>query len=168
MSPVSARSSGRSGHEPGRLAAPVASPRPPWPVLAVGGAVMGYAIVGAWRDLGGDFRGWALWIVGADLAHDAIVAPLACLLGALVARVVPAGRARAHVQAGLVGSAAMLAVTWIPLRGWGGNPANTTIRPLDYTSATLTALALVWTVAAVSAAVATVRSRRIRSGRIAP
>ncbi len=145
-----------------------APPRPPWPALAIGGAVMGYAVVGAWRDLGADFGGWALWVVGADLAHDAIVAPLACLLGALVARVVPAGLARAHVQAGLVGGAAVLAVVWVPLRGWGGNAGNATIRPLDYTSATITALALVWAVVALSALVAAVRSRRVRPARSVP
>lgn len=166
----------RAEPAPEGLAAPAPSPTAPWPALVVGGAVMGFAIVGAWRDLGDRFGGWALWIVGADLVHDALVAPVACLLGALVTRVVPAGRARAHVQAGLVATAMVSAVVWIPLRGLGGNPGNPTIRPLDYATATLTALVLVWAVVIVSLAVsvAVARGRRrgptpgVTSGRTAP
>ncbi len=166
--------SGRPRRRPGALAPPEATPPAPWSALVAGGAVMGFALVGAVRSLGDDFDGWALWVVGADVAHDAIVAPLACAAGAVVARVAPPGRVRAHVQAGLLASAVVLAVAWIPLRGLGGNPGNPTIRPLDYGSATVTALALVWaavaTSAVVAAAVAAVRSRRapLSSGGSAP
>lgn len=136
-----------------------ASARPPWVALAVGGAVMAYALRGAWQALGDDRVGWAAWVVGADVVHDALVAPAVGLLGVLVARVVPAGRARSLVQAGLVASGVVLAVAWIPLRGLGGNPGNPTIRPLDYGTATLTALALVWGAVAGTALVGWLRDR---------
>lgn len=134
-------------------------PRPPWLALAVGGAVMAYALQGAWQALGAERMGWAAWVVGADVVHDAFVAPAVGLLGVLVARVVPAGRRRALVQAGLVANGVVLAVAWIPLRGLGGNPGNPTIRPIDYGTATVTALLLVWAVVAAAGLVGWLRDR---------
>jgi hypothetical protein len=124
---------------------------------------MAGALVGAWRSLGDDVVGWGVWVVGADLVHDLLVAPLVGAAGLLVARLVPAGWARAHVQAGLLVSGALLLVAWVPLVGWGGNPGNPTIRPLDYRSATLTVLGVVWAIVGVSAARHVVRARRSAS-----
>ncbi len=136
--------------------------RTPWPALAVGGAVMAFALRGAARDLDGDLAGWLAWVVGADLVHDAFVAPLVGGAGVLLTRLTPPGRLRAHIQAGVLASAVVLAVAWIPLRGWGGNPGNPTIRPLDYGTATLTALALVWAVVGGAAVVTSPRRRASR------
>ena len=133
--------------------------RPPWVALVLGGAVMAFALRGAWRELGDDRWGWAAWVVGADLVHDLLVAPLVGVVGVGVARLVPAGRSRALVQGGLVASGVVLAVAWIPLRGLGGNPGNPTIRPLDYRTGTLTALALVWATVAAAGLVGRLRTR---------
>lgn len=133
--------------------------RTPWIALALGGAVMAYALRGAWQALGPDRWGWAAWVVGADLVHDALVAPAVGVVGVAVARLVPAGRIRALAQAGLVASGVVLVLAWIPLRGLGGNPGNPTIRPIDYGTATLTALGLVWASVAVAGLIARLRTR---------
>jgi hypothetical protein len=127
-------------------------PPVPWVALVIGGAVMAFAVFGAFHDLGDDFVGWGVWVVGADVAHDALLAPALCGMGLVLARLVPGGWVRAHLQAGLIASGVVLLVAWVPLRGWGGNPGNPTIRPLDYRTATLTVLAVVWGVVALSAA----------------
>lgn len=121
-----------------------------WAGLVVGLAVLGYGVAGLLDHVTGDaLVSWLTIFVGADIVHDLVVAPVACGVGLVVARL-GLGRWRAPVQAGLFASAVVLAVAWIPLRGLGGNPGNPTIRPLDYLTATLTVLAAVWiTVAAV-------------------
>ena len=58
------------------------------------------------------------WLVGADLVHDLLIAPAVCIVGALVARLLPRPW-RGPIRAGLVASAIVLAVGWAPLRGYG-------------------------------------------------
>jgi hypothetical protein len=122
-----------------------------WIALPVGIAVMVFGVVGLVGDAGlsggGDV---ARWLLGADLAHDFVLAPLACLIGAAFARVLPR-RARAPVNAALITSGVLLIVVSPALRGFGRDqvPDNETVQPLDYTTATLTALAVVWALAAV-------------------
>jgi hypothetical protein len=124
-----------------------------WGSVAVGTAIAGwgaYLFVEAVPDL--DRRGQLLaWIVGADLAHDLVIAPLLLLVGWLCTRWVPP-TVRAPVQAGLIASAAVLAVGWLPLMRSADHAGNATIQPLDYTTAVATALAIVWIGAAAWAA----------------
>lgn len=134
-----------------------------WAAFGVGSALMAYALVGAWRDLGDDRPLWVVWLVGGDLAHDLLVAPALGLVGVVVSRLLPAGRVRTHVQVGLIASGSVLLVAWVPLMGLGGNPGNPTIRPLDYGMATATAFGLVWLVVVASAATgALLRARASR------
>ncbi|CAN5678836.1 hypothetical protein BH20ACT2_BH20ACT2_15780 [soil metagenome] len=117
---------------------------PFWIGLVLGLAVLGYGVAGLLDHVRGDaLVGWVGLLVGADLVHDLVVAPVACGVGLVVARL-GLGRWRGPVQAGLFATAVVLAVAWIPLRDLGGNPDNPTIRPLDYRTATLTVLAAVW------------------------
>jgi hypothetical protein len=122
-----------------------------WIALPVGAAVMTFGAIGLVADSG--ISGGvdvAQWLVGADLAHDFVLAPLACLVGAAVARVLPR-RCRAPVQAALLASGVLLIVAFPALRGYGREqvPDNPSVQPLDYTTATLTALTVVWAAAGV-------------------
>lgn len=110
-----------------------------------------------------DFRSFARFYVGGDILHDAVVAPLAALVGVLVLRRVPA-IARAPVRAALFGTAIAIAVAWPALRGYGRArvPHNSSVQPLDYTTAVATVLAVVWAASAIWFGVALVRRHRRR------
>ncbi|HEY3724120.1 MAG TPA: hypothetical protein VGN59_12275 [Acidimicrobiia bacterium] len=84
-------------------------------------------------------------LLGLDLLHDAIVAPIVCLVGVLLARLLPR-RVRGPVRAGLFASAIVILVGWAALRGYGHDqvPDNPTVDPLNYGTAVLTVLAVVW------------------------
>ena len=88
---------------------------------------------------------WVLWVVGADLVHDGIVVPVVLLVGWVIARCVPAPR-RVPVQVGLLVSAPVLVVAWLPLVGSAAPVGNPSIQPLDYRTAVPAVLVLVWVV----------------------
>ena len=122
-----------------------------WIALPIGAAVMVFGAIGLIGDLGvGGGVEVGGWLVGADVAHDFVLAPLACLVGAAVARALPRW-CRAPTQAALVTSGVLLIVVFPALRGYGRAtvPDNPSIQPLDYTTSTLTALAVVWAAAGV-------------------
>jgi len=130
-----------------------------WIGLAVGGAVIGVGVVGGLRAASST-KPLLLtaWLLGGLLAHDALIAPLACLIGIAAARAVPAS-ARVPLQAGLFASAIVIAVAYPALRGYGRSPDNPTVQPLDYATATLTVLAVVWASAAVWTGLRVLRTR---------
>jgi hypothetical protein len=122
-----------------------------WVAVAIGAAVMVYGALGLVSDAGfGASANVAGWLVGADVSNDFVLAPLACLVGAAVARVLPRW-SRAPVQAALLTTGVLLIVVFPALRGFGRDqvPDNPSVQPLDYTTSTLTALAAVWAAAAV-------------------
>jgi hypothetical protein len=132
-----------------------------WVTVAIGGAVMVYGAFGLVGDAGfGASANVAGWLVGADVANDFVLAPLACLVGAAVARVLPRW-CRAPVQAALLTTGFLLIVVFPALRGYGRDtvPDNPSVQPLDYTTATLTALAAVWAAAGVWLIVRRITSR---------
>ena len=100
--------------------------------------------------------------LGLDILHDAVIAPIACAAGIVLTRLLPRGWV-APVRAGLFASAAVMIVGWAALRGYGRAkvPDNPTVDPLHYGEAVLVVLALVWSAAALWAAVAWFRSRRM-------
>jgi hypothetical protein len=102
-------------------------------------------------------------LVGLDLLHDALVAPLACAIGLVLTRLLPA-RMRAPIRAGLFASAVVILVGWAAWRGYGRDsvPDNPTVDPLDYGSAVLTVLAMVWGAVAVWVAIVWRRARPAR------
>ena len=51
------------------------------------------------------------------------------------------------LRAAVLGSALVIAIGWPGLRGYGNKPDNATIHPLDYGSAVLTLLVLLWAAA---------------------
>jgi len=105
------------------------------------------------------------FFVGSDIVHDAIVAPIAGLLGVVVVRRLPAAT-RAPFRAALFGSAIVIAVAWPALRGYGRlrAPDNTTVQPLDYATAVITVIAVVWTVCALWWVSSALRARRRPTG----
>jgi hypothetical protein len=122
-----------------------------WIAMPIGAALMAFGAVGLIGDMGvGAGVKVGGWLVGADVAHDFVLAPLACPVGAAVARALPRW-CRAPVQAALLTSGVLLIVVFPALRGFGRDqvPDNPSVQPLDYTTGTLTALAVVWSAAAV-------------------
>ena len=90
---------------------------PYWIGLAAGVPVMAFGV--GWV-IGHPGKGKPLelakWVIGADLLHDAVVAPAACLVGVLLVARLPA-LVRAPVRAGLFASAVILAIAYPALRG---------------------------------------------------
>jgi hypothetical protein len=114
-----------------------------WAAVAAGGLVMAVATWGAFDSLStSSFGSWGKWIIGLDLLNDFLILPIVALVGVGVGRL-PLGSARAPVQAGLFATAIVLLVAWPGLAGLSASD-NPTIQPLDYTTATLTVLAVVW------------------------
>jgi hypothetical protein len=98
----------------------------------------------------------ATWVVGGNIAHDALLVPVVLLVGAVLTRCVPEPL-RTPLRAGLVASACVVLVAVPVLGGYGRKAANPSLLPLDYGSAVLTALAIVWTLAVVWLALRFVR-----------
>jgi hypothetical protein len=130
-----------------------------WCGVVVGGAICIYGLHGLIGALHGyRSRQFLQWFVGADLAHDLIVAPIACVVGTVVARTVPAS-ARTQVGAGLFATAVVLAIGWAPLHGYGHAtaPGNSSVEPLDYATAVPTVIVAVWAFAGAWFAIAFLR-----------
>jgi hypothetical protein len=125
-----------------------------WACVVVGSAIMAWGVFLFLQDTPQWDRrlNFVAHLVGLDLAHDLLVAPIACLVGLVVARAAPCWL-RAPVQAGLFASACVLAVAWLPLQGTASPVGNPSIQPLDYTSATATVLGVVWIAALAWAAI---------------
>ncbi|MFH9010813.1 hypothetical protein ACH4C6_05515 [Streptomyces sp. NPDC017943] len=105
-----------------------------------------------------DLSGVVVWLGGAVLLHDALIAPAVLLIGMIAVR----GAARGAVRGGLLVAGALTAVALPPLLRPGprGNPS---VLPLDYPRNWLLTLLSVAVVTAVLVAV-----RRVRRGRRRP
>ena len=132
-----------------------------WVGLVIGGGVMAFGLRGVLMQSGATDPGaLTRWVIGADLLHDLVIAPIAIAIGWCVNRAVPT-RFRAPVQAGLIASAITLAIGWPGLRGYGRHlvPDNPSVQPLNYATAVLTVLAMIWGVVALWLTLRAVRSR---------
>jgi hypothetical protein len=132
-----------------------------WIGLVVGGAVMAFGTRGVlMNSRATDPAVLVQWVVGADIVHDVLVAPVAIAVGWVVTRIAPPV-AKVPVQLGLVATGVVLIVGWASLRGYGraGVPDNPSVQPLDYSTAILTVLGVVWFAVAVWIIVRRVRAR---------
>ncbi len=139
-------------------AADRAAPTPPteragvtfWIAFVIGAGVMAYGIRGLVTDLEDSSVEVAKWVIGADLLHDLVLAPIAVAVGWTINRIVPS-RWRAPLQAGLAATGVTLLLGWPGWRGYGRHlvPDNPSVQPLDYTTAILTVLAVIWTAALI-------------------
>lgn len=113
--------------------------------LVAGVVLIGVAIrYAAVRSIDVRPRLWVEWWVTAAVLHDVVVAPIAVLIGWLVLRFAPRA-AKAPLQAGLILTAILVAVSYPALRGYGRNPSNLTYLPRHYGSGLVVSLTLVWT-----------------------
>jgi hypothetical protein len=122
-----------------------------WVAFAVGGGVITFGVVGLLGDLGVRAgANVAVWLAGANVVDDLVLAPGACIVGAVLARAVPEPW-RAPVRAALLATAVVLLVAFPALRGYGRDqvPDNPSVDPLNYATATATVLVAIWTGAAV-------------------
>jgi hypothetical protein len=101
---------------------------------------------------------WLTWFVGSALLHDLVIAPIWIGLGWLAARVLPiAARPAIVVGAAVAGILALVALPFV--LGVGADPENSSFLPREYGRNLLLVDAGVLVLAALWAAVATVRSR---------
>ncbi len=138
--------------------APAPAPAPPraakhgigfWIAVVAGSAIAGYGVAGfldRYPDLSHRIS-LARWIVGVDLTHDLVLAPTVVVIGLIVRRIVPA-RALAPVQFAMMASGVVLLIAWRPLRASAAYHHNPTAQPLNYATATLTVIAVIWAIAA--------------------
>ncbi|MFI5797744.1 hypothetical protein [Streptomyces sp. NPDC051677] len=89
-----------------------------------------------------------IWLGGAVVLHDALIAPLVLLVGLAVVR----GGVRGPVRGGLLVAGALTAVA-LPVLLRPGPRANPSVLPLDYSRNWLLLLAAVATVTALALAV---------------
>lgn len=99
-------------------------------------------------------------LVGLDLVHDLVLAPVVLVMGWTLSRVVPA-RLRAPLQGGLFCTAVVVAIAYPFVRGFGRIATNPSALSRNYAHGLLVTLAVVWAVTAA----AMVRSWRRGAGR---
>jgi hypothetical protein len=118
-------------------------------LIAVGVTLMGFAVVGALADDDFDPVGVVVFLGGVVIAHDLLLMPLVLAAGALIGRFVP-GPAGTAVRVAALCSLA-LAVIAVPLvAGFGRVADDPSVLPRPYGRGLLTALVLVWSVAATA------------------
>ncbi len=140
-----------------------------WAAVVAGVAIAAYGVKGYFDTYPDLTRRLSLarWIIGVDLVHDLLFAPLVLVGGIVVRRIVPA-RALAPVQGALMASGIVLLIAWRPLHASAAYKHNATAQPLNYTTATLTVLGVIWTIGATWILLRVVRGRRpTAKGRIA-
>jgi hypothetical protein len=130
-----------------------------WVGLALGTPVMLYGTVELVRQAGWSRAfGVARWFGGGILLHDLVLVPIVLAVVWVVGRWTPPV-VHTPLRAAVLGTALVVALGWPGLRGYGNKPDNATIHPLDYGSAVLTLLVLLWVAALVWSAVRVARPR---------
>ena len=123
----------------------------------------GFMVVGVldYLDATPDFErraNFAAFVIGADVAHDFLLAPIACFVGWIVWRACPRV-VWAPVRFGLIASASLLVIALPGLRETADVSQNPTIQPLNYATGFATVLAVVWIIAALWALIVVVAAR---------
>jgi hypothetical protein len=133
-----------------------------WVALTLGTPIMVYGAYGLVHQTGWP-RSFAVarWLGAGLLLHDLVLVPIVVALVWAVGRTAPRWLCL-PVRAGVLGTALIVAVAWPALRGYGNRPDNPTVHPLDYGSAVLTVLAILWAIVAAWSAVAWMRQARPR------
>jgi hypothetical protein len=136
-----------------------------WIGLGLGTPVMVYGAVELVRKTGWSRSlGVARWFGGGVLLHDLVLVPIVLAIVWAIGRWTPAA-AHTPLRVAVLGSALVVAIGWPGLRGYGNKPDNATIHPLDYGTAVVTLLALLWGAALVWAAWRLARREPRPSGR---
>lgn len=122
-----------------------------WVGYALGGALVALGCAGLVLSL--DPVGWALWVGGILVAHDAVLVPVVLLVGVAVRR------AGGPVRAGLIVAGLVTLATLPTVLALGRRADNPSILPLEYGRNLLIVLALVGLITLVSRILAAVRDR---------
>ena len=118
-----------------------------WASLAIGWAGIGFGAWSAWSHMGPSARaGFAVFVVGAALVHDVVVAPLAIVIGTVVARRAPR-LARATIGGALVVSGTITLAVWPVIRRYGEIADNPSFLPNPAGWRSLVIVAGIWAVA---------------------
>ncbi len=118
-----------------------------WASFVVGWAAIVFGAWSAWSHMGPPARAsFALFFVGAAIVHDAVVAPIAIVVGTAVARRAPR-LARAAIGSALIVSAAVTLAVWPVVRRYGELADNPSFLPHPAWIALLGIVAAVWVVA---------------------
>lgn len=130
-----------------------------WLGMGVGGAIVVFGAIGLLTAEGNGLGSFIPWFAGGALLVDLVVVPVAAGVGLVGRRLVPAA-AWPAIRAGLIASVT-LAVFAAPLvANLGGTPGNPSLRPRNYGSGLVSAVAAVWVVALTAALVAWLADRR--------
>lgn len=118
-----------------------------WASFAAGWAAIVFGAWSAWSHMGPSSRAnFALFLVGAAIVHDAVVAPVTIVVGTLVARRAPR-LARGAVGGALVISATITLAAWPVVRRYGELADNPSFLPNPAGLGLLVIVAGVWAVA---------------------
>jgi len=127
-----------------------------WTLVALGGSVMVYGVVGAISDPDVRPLGHLLFLAGVLLAHDVVLLPAAIGVGVLIGRCLPTG-ARVPARAAAFITATLLVVA-VPLAlGLGRRPDTPSALPLDYGRGLAITALVVWATALAATLAATRR-----------
>ena len=140
--------------------------------LALAGAGLIVLLVGMWKVLHAvqpaSYVWLVLWLLGAILLNDVVIAPVVGLLRALAHRVLQPGRGAtlALVKGGFVVAGVLVLVVAPEIWAQHLGPANPTILPSDYSRRLAVVVAVVAALTLVTALGASVRGRyRAQRGR---
>ena len=112
-------------------------------LVAAGGALMLYAVVGAVTDRSDRIGGHLIFLVAVLLGHDWLLMPLAIAIGALLSRVVPS-QVRAVTVAAVYVSGVLFVVALPLILGLGRRADDPSALPLNYSRGLLISVAVVW------------------------
>ncbi len=129
-----------------------------WPLAVLGWCVMVYAVRGIFTHSADTNPSQLVrLLVGLDLVHDLVLAPIVVVAGYGLTRLVPA-RVRPPVTAGLFVSAVVALYAYPLVRGFGRFAEfNSSRLPNNYATGLITVIAVVW---AVTAVLVVIRLRR--------
>jgi len=132
-------------------ATPTATPTAS-PVPAIIGAVIGLPMLayGVWGaiDERSRTKPWELarWVIGADIVHDAIWAPVIVAASWLIGRLIPR-IAQTPVRWASATTAVLALIAWPFLRGYGRDASIPSLLDRNYATGLLTYIAVVWVIA---------------------
>jgi hypothetical protein len=130
-----------------------------WLSAAVGAVIIAVGLRGLWLSSSPRSRAsFVRFFVGAGIAHDALWAPAAVVLGLLTARVFPPA-IRRTVRLGLTFTALVVVVSWGQVQGYGARTRNPSLLPLDYGRHLALFVVGVWLLVALHAIFQSVRRR---------
>jgi hypothetical protein len=131
-----------------------------WTGLAIGGAIMAFAVHGIVGDPGAtNPPQLARWVLGAAVFHDGLVAPVATAVALLLAWRAPAWWGRPLALAAAT-SAMLTLFAWPLLRGYGRRALNDSTLPRDYGANLAGVLVAIWTATVAVVALRALRRRR--------